>query len=462
MSQIDSMREISETPTANKQMETAQETVNRSSGENIRNTDNTINTVPGRIIQTESTDTVQKNPEYTTGSENININPVDTGNNTSFEGAEENTSSSAAFSGKMGVNSENSQALKDGSTVNYTEEININQDNQAGSSASRITVSTEKPEPHVITDPGGNTSLNNETLKNLTSETSVVQNERMSGTAEFDRLASTTAGVSSGIKTSGNKNVTSNIESGSGNEEANTGFEKPVINNSNSPDYKEFQGSVRNNTSIGEGVSTFSAELNTAATSGVEETKQGMENKQQTEAGITASMGKTAVSSSSPLKNIFQTSAFNGTDSEQIINQVVTGARLMVHNGKTRMVLVLNPPELGRLRIELATEGSKLFAKLAVESAEIKQLLEANTGHLREILHREGIKIEQFDVRVGVDDSLSNGTFQQMNSSHANAHKPDEEWMQFAPDLHSESSEAEEQPERLRPHMENQYVDIVA
>lgn len=86
---------------------------------------------------------------------------------------------------------------------------------------------------------------------------------------------------------------------------------------------------------------------------------------------------------------------------EKILNSIVRQAALMQKNGQSSAVIRLEPPNLGKLKLEIVTEQSKVTGRITVESNEIKQIVENRIAELRHNLNQNGLKVESFDVQVG-------------------------------------------------------------
>lgn len=84
----------------------------------------------------------------------------------------------------------------------------------------------------------------------------------------------------------------------------------------------------------------------------------------------------------------------------QIFDQVVTRFVGSSNGDAGRMVLRLQPAELGSLKIELQVEGDRIRANLHAQSIHVQQVLERNLPHLRNALAEQGLKIDQFQVDV--------------------------------------------------------------
>jgi flagellar hook-length control protein FliK len=79
---------------------------------------------------------------------------------------------------------------------------------------------------------------------------------------------------------------------------------------------------------------------------------------------------------------------------ERLADDIVSHARL----GRTEAVLQLDPPELGKIKIDLRLEDGKLQARIIAEGHDSKQLLEAHLPELRQALAAG--RLDVIDVRV--------------------------------------------------------------
>ncbi len=110
-------------------------------------------------------------------------------------------------------------------------------------------------------------------------------------------------------------------------------------------------------------------------------------------------------------------------DDGQLVETIVRGAVIMTRNGRSSAVINLEPPSLGKIHLEIATERSTVTGRITVESVEIKNLVQNNLAELREHLAQNGLKVESFDVQVGHNDGTDswarNETFR-MAEKHGN------------------------------------------
>ncbi len=100
---------------------------------------------------------------------------------------------------------------------------------------------------------------------------------------------------------------------------------------------------------------------------------------------LTANKSKTA--SSPPFSN-------------SVMNQIVNSMTRTFREGRSRVSLMLQPRELGRLRMELISKNGLLEAKFFVESEEVRLMVENTVAELKEGLAKAGIQVENFEVHV--------------------------------------------------------------
>jgi flagellar hook-length control protein FliK len=85
-------------------------------------------------------------------------------------------------------------------------------------------------------------------------------------------------------------------------------------------------------------------------------------------------------------------------DWRPIIDRVAGEISGRIHIGKQQAVLQLDPPDLGRVRIDIQMEGDKLAARIRTETQESRTLIEAHLPELRQALVEN--QVELVDVRI--------------------------------------------------------------
>ena len=81
-----------------------------------------------------------------------------------------------------------------------------------------------------------------------------------------------------------------------------------------------------------------------------------------------------------------------------VVERVIEEISGRIRIGARQAVLQLDPPELGRLQIDLYMDGDKLAARILTETQESRTLLETHLPELRQALG--DIRVELLDVRI--------------------------------------------------------------
>jgi flagellar hook-length control protein FliK len=92
-------------------------------------------------------------------------------------------------------------------------------------------------------------------------------------------------------------------------------------------------------------------------------------------------------------------------DSQDVLNQIVRKAELMLRQNSSQMKIELQPEFLGRLTIKVIVEEGAVTARFITDNHQVKQMLEANLGILRQTLENHGMRVERAEVNV----QLNNG-----------------------------------------------------
>jgi len=111
--------------------------------------------------------------------------------------------------------------------------------------------------------------------------------------------------------------------------------------------------------------------------------------------------------------------------------QVIRHAVVSVKNGQTHVMLQLRPPTLGTVRMHLTTEGNTISAKLSVENAPVREVIEQHLAQLRSVLRDEGFTLARFEVAVHSETGAEpwpsdHAETDAQNRGHADAGQQDE------------------------------------
>lgn len=95
---------------------------------------------------------------------------------------------------------------------------------------------------------------------------------------------------------------------------------------------------------------------------------------------------------------------------ESLATQIVSGARLMVKDGMTKIQIQLEPAELGKLELSLVVERDLVAARFVTETQGVQSLIEANLPQLRSALEEMGLQVDllQVGVQAEGDSQMAN------------------------------------------------------
>jgi flagellar hook-length control protein FliK len=93
----------------------------------------------------------------------------------------------------------------------------------------------------------------------------------------------------------------------------------------------------------------------------------------------------------------------NPAEMQENIDRVVKAARAAVSQHTARIQIRLEPPELGLLRIEIKQNASGLQLQLQATNAKAHQLLQQNSAELRNTLEANGIHPRQINIQLRMD-----------------------------------------------------------
>ena len=100
-----------------------------------------------------------------------------------------------------------------------------------------------------------------------------------------------------------------------------------------------------------------------------------------------------------------------GIDMQSVIDQIVE-ARQGVGNDFGRIRILLNPPNLGSVDLDIVVRGERVGVVMTAENATVQQALQSRGDDIRIALQRQDLKIEGFQVLL-----QDNGTSQQQTNS---------------------------------------------
>lgn len=97
-----------------------------------------------------------------------------------------------------------------------------------------------------------------------------------------------------------------------------------------------------------------------------------------------------------PLDNLAR--RLNGDLGDTIVRQ----ARVILHDAdKAEIRLIIRPPELGRVRIQLQMEQGHIAGRILVDNATVRQVVEQNLAALERAFAEAGLEMGSLDVQTG-------------------------------------------------------------
>lgn len=88
---------------------------------------------------------------------------------------------------------------------------------------------------------------------------------------------------------------------------------------------------------------------------------------------------------------------------QDLMGKLVEKTQVAVNNGKSEVLMSLNPEYLGKLRLKISMDGDNLIGKIFVDNADVKDIFTKNLDTVITSLSEIGINIEGFDVMLKQD-----------------------------------------------------------
>jgi flagellar hook-length control protein FliK len=97
---------------------------------------------------------------------------------------------------------------------------------------------------------------------------------------------------------------------------------------------------------------------------------------------------------------------------QDIMDQIEDSAAKMLKKGPERIVITLEPPNLGTLNLDVKVHNDMVRLVLIADSHEVKQVLQTNLDQLKTALQDHGLNMDHFDVLVQQRSSENPGFHQ--------------------------------------------------
>ncbi len=106
------------------------------------------------------------------------------------------------------------------------------------------------------------------------------------------------------------------------------------------------------------------------------------------------------------LSHPFHGNSTAGTEQTYTIMDQLIKKISLIHTGdKSEIMMHLTPPELGSVKIHFTEENDEIEAKIFVENAEIKAVIENNAHRLKESVAANGVDIHKLEVHIQNNDA---------------------------------------------------------
>jgi hypothetical protein len=122
----------------------------------------------------------------------------------------------------------------------------------------------------------------------------------------------------------------------------------------------------------------------------------------------------------------------------QVADAVISHASVLQRNGGVEFQMRLDPPDLGRIQVQLVSRGDEVHGQVLVASEAVRQVMESQLPELRQRLEAAGVNVQQFSVATDSGGGSRN--------PYRNAPAPE-----FAPSVSSVTAAGERPRARIGP-----------
>lgn len=121
----------------------------------------------------------------------------------------------------------------------------------------------------------------------------------------------------------------------------------------------------------------------------------------KTDAAVTTPADRFSVDSAKPAK---EEASVHKTE---VYGKLENGIKASIAKSGKEVSLSLNPDHLGQMRIKLNIEDNLVSAKIVVDNAAVKGVLEADAGKLREVFGSQGLTLDKYTIEISQQSSFS-------------------------------------------------------
>jgi flagellar hook-length control protein FliK len=105
-------------------------------------------------------------------------------------------------------------------------------------------------------------------------------------------------------------------------------------------------------------------------------------------------------------------------DEPAIMEQISSKLTSVIRSGSNEVRIQLRPEALGEVSLRIKMEGDVVFARIHVESQQVKEIVESNLQLLKDALAGQNLSSGAIDVKVGNDNDTSKGWDLQQQHQH--------------------------------------------
>lgn len=92
-------------------------------------------------------------------------------------------------------------------------------------------------------------------------------------------------------------------------------------------------------------------------------------------------------------------------DESSVVEQITGKLTSVIRSGSNEVRIQLRPESLGEVSLSIKMEGDVVFAKIQVESQQVKQIVESNLQVLKDALASQNLSAGHIDISVGNNDN---------------------------------------------------------
>ena len=118
-----------------------------------------------------------------------------------------------------------------------------------------------------------------------------------------------------------------------------------------------------------------------------------------------------------------------GLSDKGVINQIFQKFSLRGAENNKEIQIKLDPPALGKVRMNVNTSGDSVKTTIITENLAVKQAIEMNMNQLKDSFTGQGLKVDSFEVMVGGEHGFEFKDQQQNMAQGSHQHQPVEDFI---------------------------------